>query len=155
MSTAVQNGWSIASLDISMAFLKGLTFDEIREIKGGLKRLVSMRLPAGKAGEPSGSALLRTFPGYEDFQDSVEVLEMLKGGFGLVDAPNLFTQRADSVLKESGIMPTTVDPKVYVSHVNNKLVLHLSAHMDDFDSTGPQEQLDYLLSILSVLLIMT
>ena len=84
LASAVQSGWPVASMDVSMAFLKGLTFDQIQEIKGGPKRLVSMRLPFGKAGkEPSGSVLLRTFPGYEDFNDSLEVLEMLKGGFGV------------------------------------------------------------------------
>ena len=53
-----------------------------------------MRMPCGEPGvEPSGSALLRQLKGFEDFNNALEVLEMLKGGFGLIDARNLFTTR--------------------------------------------------------------
>ena len=75
VATAVQNQWGIASLDIAMAFLRGLTFDEVQEIKGGPKREVHMQLPRGREGcEPSGSALLRQCAGFEDFNDATEVL---------------------------------------------------------------------------------
>ena len=39
---------------------------------------------------------------------------MLKGGFGSVDAPNLFTTRVDNILKKAGMFATKVDPKIYV-----------------------------------------
>ena len=78
VATAVQRGWNIASLDIAMAFLRGMTFDEIQEVRGGPKREVHLELPKGKPGlEPSGSALLRQCKGFEDFTDATEVLEML------------------------------------------------------------------------------
>eukprot|EP00959_Pyramimonas_sp_CCMP1952_P305997 6403638-Pyramimonas_sp.AAC.1 len=38
VATAVQSAWPIASLDISQAFLKGLTFEEVQQIRGGPKR---------------------------------------------------------------------------------------------------------------------
>ena len=68
----------MASLDVSEAFLKGFTFEEIQERRGGPKRRVSLILPRPKAGEPSGVAILRTIKGYEDFNELSEVLEMLK-----------------------------------------------------------------------------
>ena len=74
----------MASLDISVAFLKGMSFDEVQKIRGGPKRKVSIQLPHAQAGMPSGVQFLRQFPGFEGFNDAIEVLEMLKGGFGLV-----------------------------------------------------------------------
>ena len=173
VATAVQRGWNIASLDIAMAFLRGMTFDEIQEIKGGPRREVSMQLPRGRPGlEPSGSALLRQCTGFESFDDATEVLEMLKGGFGLVDAPNLFTTRVDNILKAEGMFATKIDPKIYAlmsrSSSNGRgtpaqegrgspagsrndkveLVLLVSAHMDDFKATGPDEKLEWLRDVL-------
>ena len=100
--------------------MKGITFDEAQKLRGGPRRTVSMRMPCGKPGvEPSGSALLRQLKGFEDFNDVLEVLEMLKGGFGLIDAPNLFTTRVDTVFKEHGVRPTRADPKLYVKHARH------------------------------------
>ena len=111
VATAVQSEWPIVSLDISIAFLKGLTFVEVQQIRGGPKRQVSMVLPRGRGGiEPAGSAVLRAIKGFEDFNDATECLEMLKGGFGLIDAPKLFTMKADKVLKQENIKPTVSDP---------------------------------------------
>ena len=45
VATAVQNQWPMASLDVSEAFLKGFTFDEIKERRGGPRRRVSLVLP--------------------------------------------------------------------------------------------------------------
>ena len=96
----------MASLDVSEAFLKGFTFEEVQERRGGPKRRVSLILPKGKQGEPSGVSILKTIAGYEDFDEHSEVLEMLKGGFGLIDAPNLFTSRVDEIFVAHGIRPT-------------------------------------------------
>ena len=167
VATAVQRGWNIASLDIAMAFLCGMTFDEIQEVRGGPKREVHLELPKGKPGlEPSGSALLRQRKGFEDYSDATEVLELLKGGFGLVDAPNLFTTRVDNILKKAGMFATTVDPKIYVlmssapapersesataggTGRGKCLELVVSAHMDDFKATGPDSKLHWLRDVL-------
>ena len=80
VATAVQQQRPMASLDVSEAFLKGFTFDEIQERRGGPKRRVSLILPRPRQGEPSGVSILRTIKGYDNFNDSVEVLEMLRGG---------------------------------------------------------------------------
>ena len=149
VSTAVQCAWPLASLDITQAFLKGLTFDEIQKETGGKRREISLVLPKGRAGiEPSGNVILRNIKGFETFADAIEVLEMLKGGFGLIDAPMLFTKRVEAVFRESEIYPTTSETKLYVHHANEALDLMTSAHMDDFEATGPSDKLEWLLSVL-------
>ena len=112
VATAVQAGWDLVSLDISVAFLKGMTFEEIQQVRGGPRREVSMQLPLARHGLPSGAFLLRQLEGFESFSDATEVFEMLKGGFGLVDAPNLFTTRVDQVFRGASIPPTLTDPKI-------------------------------------------
>ena len=150
VATAIQSGWPLASLDISMAFLKGLSFDEIQSIRGGPKRTVCMQLPRGRLGlEPSGVSLLRSVKGYENFNDALEVLEMVKGGFGLVDAPNLFTTRVDNIFKEHMIKATLADQKMYLFHVKSILQMMISAHMDDFKATGSMDMLKWLHSLLA------
>ena len=59
-------------------------------------------------------SILRTIKGFEDFNEADEVLEMLKGGFGLIDAPNLFTSRANEIFVEKGLKPTCAEPKIYL-----------------------------------------
>ena len=85
----------MASLDVSEAFLKGFTFDGIQERRVGPKRHVSLIQPRCKAGEPSGVSILRTIRGYEDFDESNEVLEMLKGDSGSLTP--LISSRAGSM----------------------------------------------------------
>mgnify|MGYP001443369332 CR=1 FL=1 len=103
--------------------------------------------------------------GYEDFNELTEVLEMLKGGFGLIGAPNLFTNKVDEIFIANGARPTCSEPKVYVKtsphHRSSNRVggaygtsrtvmgLMVSAHMDDFKSIGRQEELNWLRGILS------
>ena len=113
-----------------------------------------MILPRPKAGEPPGVSILRTIKGHEDCNEATEVLEMLKGGFGLIDAPNLFTSRVDEIFVAHGAKPTTAEPKIDLRMTSSDkdgrsgrggsatsstaLDLMVSAHMDDFKATGQQ-----------------
>ena len=115
VATAVQHQWPMACLDVSEAFLKGFTFEEIQDHRGGPRRRVSLILPRSRPGGPSGVSILRTIKGYEGFNEAGEVLEMLKRGFGLIDAPNLFTSRVDEILVAKGIKPTCSEPKIYLN----------------------------------------
>ena len=141
----------MASLDVGEAFLKGLTFEEVQQMKGGPKREVCMILPRATSTQPSGAAILRQITGFEDFNEAGDALEMLKGGFGLADAPNLFTSRVDQVFRTEGLLPTLSERKVYVKHKprlgsqseeHKNLVLIVSAHMDDFKAAGTTEELE-------------
>ena len=60
-------------------------------------------------------AILRTTKGEEDFNELTEVLETLKGGFGLTVAPNLFTSRVDEILAAKNINPTCSEPDIYLN----------------------------------------
>ena len=104
----------MASLDDSASFLKGFTLEAIQQHRGGQKHKVSLILPRCRAGEPSGVSILRTISGYENFNETTEVLEMLKGGFGLIDAPQLFTSRVNEVFISNGARPTCSEPKIYL-----------------------------------------
>lgn len=82
-----QNNWTLFSADISQAFLRGLTFDEIKELEGEIKREVQITLPPGSV------PVLRQIKAFEDFDPHTEVLELLCGGFGLKDAPRLWQKK--------------------------------------------------------------
>ena len=79
--------------------------------------------------------LLRLLKGFETFCDALEVMEMLKGGFSFIDAPNVFTGRVDNTFTSNQCLPAHADPKIYLKHSNKQLSLKVSAHMDDFKAT--------------------
>ena len=75
------------SADVSMAFLTGLTFEEQAELERSPKRVVYCDLPKG------GADIIRMLPDFSGFNPSCESIEVLKGGFGLQDAPRLWTDK--------------------------------------------------------------
>ena len=80
----LQSRESTFSADVSQAFLRGLTFEQVAKLEGEVIRDVQFTVPPGSV------PVLRTIPGYEDFNDTTEVLQMLRCGFGLKDAPRLW-----------------------------------------------------------------
>ena len=48
-------------------------------------------------------ASVRQLPGMEDFDPNIHVLQMLKGGFGLKDAPRMWRIRLGQVLEQFGL----------------------------------------------------
>ena len=81
--------------------------------------------------------------GFEGFDSLTECLEMLKEGFGLKDAPKLFTDRVHLTFKKHGLHEVRSCEKVYVKHVQGFLVLMISAHTNDFKATGKPEELTW------------
>ena len=135
---SVQFGWAIWSADISEAFLRGLTFAELKEENQGVLRQVEISVP------PGAEHLLRLLPGYEDFNPETEVLFLRKPGFGLKDAPRLWLLALKRVLLKLGARPTNVDPQLYTIHGGDRLQLLLSIHVDDIKITGEPEMMDKL-----------
>ena len=78
---AATRKWTLWSLDVSHAFLKGLTFEQVSKMTGTPLRSVQLVLPKDAA------ALLQKIPGYEHFDPTQHVLDMIRPGFGLKDAP--------------------------------------------------------------------
>ena len=100
---ACHDDWTIISIDVNKAFLQGLTYDELAKLTGEPRRQVAFTLPKGAA------AQLRKIPGYEDFNEHIEVLENIKPGTGCVDAPRAFSLKLAQVTQspELGLVPTT------------------------------------------------
>ena len=68
VSEAAARGSDILSADISKAFLQGVTYKELAELTGEAPREINFYLPAADI------PLLRSLPGYEDFDPAREVL---------------------------------------------------------------------------------
>ena len=132
----VQFSWSLVSLDVSEAFLRGITFKELHEADPTQPlRTVQLKVP------PGSGELIRSLTGMQDFDESKEVLEILKPGFGLKDTPRLWNIALKRVLSEIGVQPISTDPQLYVKHANGALVLALSVHVDDLKLTGQPHEL--------------
>eukprot|EP00975_Prorocentrum_lima_P001652 354856-Prorocentrum_lima.AAC.1 len=71
-------------MDISAAFLEGMTFKEIASDTGDTLRSVQFDFP------PADVCSLRKLPGMEDYDSSLEILDLLKAMWGLKDAPQAF-----------------------------------------------------------------
>ena len=95
-SVAALRGWRLRSADISMAFLRGLTFETISKRTGQPIRSIQFDLPPGAA------SILRMIPGYENFDPATETLEMLKPGFGTVGAPRAWAMELLECLHHAG-----------------------------------------------------
>ena len=147
VAVCVQFGWKLQSADVSQAFLRGITFQSLSELPGEIQRSVQLELPAGSA------ALLRTVPGYENFDPATEVLDLLKPGYGLKDAPRLWSMALNTALSEAGLKPLLTDPQIFVKHVAASpgqltLVLIASTHVDDLKLAGVPSEVSQLVSAI-------
>jgi len=98
------------ALDISGAFLKGLTFDEINQMTtDGLIRQVQLIVDAKTA------AVLRTFKGWENFNHERNCLRILRPIWGLKDAPRLFIMKLAQVMTTTQHVPSKTDNKLYMA----------------------------------------
>ena len=143
---AVQNDWVLYSADVSQAFLKGMSFDEVAKLKGEVKRSVQFEVP------PGSIPILRMLDGYEDFDGGAEVLEMLRGGFGLKDAPRLWNMVFSEVLTSLQYFPCQSDFEVMCKHVtrNGKLTLVglVAKHVDDVKGAAVDNEREVTLKAL-------
>ena len=77
---AAQFQHELFSMDISAAFLKGMTYQKISEMTGEPLRSVQFDIPRHDAW------LLQQLPGMPDFNQHIEVLDLVKALWGLKDA---------------------------------------------------------------------
>ena len=147
---AAQMKWTLWAADVSEAFLRGLTFKELAESPGETLRSVQLILP------PGANSLLRQLPGFEDFDEVNEILDMHKPGYGLKDAPRLWNLALKRVLARLNLKPTTCDEQLFVKHLkdgkdsngNPRLVLILSTHVDDLKLAGEDAEVKEVLRLL-------
>jgi len=143
---AAQHEYVLFSMDISAAFLKGLTFDEISKLSGQPKRSVQFVPPKNCI------HLIRRLPGLEDFDPSTELLDFLKAMWGLKDAPRLFGLRRDMSFRAFGAHKSQRDSNFWVKYhstsTGRKVVALLSTHLDDIKGGATESERQKLQEIL-------
>ena len=151
-----EKGWEIWSLDVSTAFLKGFTFDELLNTEiGGNKfkrQPCALRLPADvwqlfHELDPKN-------PYYQRAAESPELYSLVldKCVYGLKDAPLLWSLKAVFILiNELGLLRSKHDVCVfYLLDDSGILVLIISLHVDDTLATGTEKALTWLHKELQV-----
>ena len=130
-SEAAYRGWPICTTDISKAFLQGVTYEELAELTGEPIREVNFYLPH------HCNDILRQVPGFEDFDEGVEILHCDKPGTGLVDAPRAFSMKLAQVTKgKCRMVPSTVDAELVIKYEGDQLLCLMAKHVDDLKLTG-------------------
>ena len=110
---ATQYGWNLYSIDVSTAFLRGLSFKELEEL--GITRKVVAFIPPPDLLEiwgrhPKGKV-------WRSWKWDEVVCRMLKGGYGLKDAPFLWYLRfAGCFVKELNMKALTNDACFFIPH---------------------------------------
>ena len=109
-------GWQLFSADVSQAFLRGLTVDDVSKRDHDIVRGVQFTAPPGSV------PILQQLPGFENFNPFFEVLNMIRCGFGLKDAQRLWVNVLKRLLEKLGLKPTNSDkPFLFgtlTSHLN-------------------------------------
>ena len=125
--------------------MRGLTFEELFQSGHSSEmRSVQLILPQGS------EELLRTIPGMEDFNPDTECLELLKPGFGLKDAPRLWSLALTRVLSKVGLQPVTTDRQLFAKHSNDaRLQVLMSVHVDDLKITGIESEIQAVMEVLN------
>ncbi|CAK0800860.1 unnamed protein product [Prorocentrum cordatum] len=138
-----QRKWRLFSADISQAFLRGLTFEQVAAMDGEVKRKVQFTMP------PGSIPVLRQLEGYEDYNPVTEVLLLLRCGFGLKDAPRLWQVMLKQVLEKTGGKALISDPQIYVYHdAKGELQMIMSSHVDDLKGGGEDHLREKVLSMI-------
>jgi len=140
---AVQYGFTLRSADVSQAFLRGITFKSLKDL-GEHIRSVQLELP------PGASALLRLLPSYHDFDSTKEVLNMLRPGYGLRDAPALWNRALKESLLSFGLVPSNIDEQLFLMHDSAGLIMAVSTHVDDLKIAGRDEPVEALIKHLEL-----
>ena len=113
------------SFDVSLAFAKGLTFEELSELTGEPLRVVQFEVSQADA------IILCKIDGYATFNPATEVLLMKKAVYGLKDASRAWRKKLHGLLASFGLASLYADPQLYAAHEAGKCRMILSAHVDD------------------------
>ena len=129
---ACNKDWILASLDIDKAFLKGFTYKELADATGEQERIVCFKMPPGSAD------ILRTIPGFEDYDETKHCLQCIKPGTGTKDAPRAFSLKLKRTTTNIGLKPTSFDPEFEIEEN-----LRTAKHVDDVNMTGQYGQVNH------------
>lgn len=123
--------WIQASLDIDEAFLKGYTYAELATATGEKERAVCFKFPPGSA------ELLRTIPGFEQYDELEYSQQCIKPGIGTKDAPRAFSLQLRKTTTRIDLQPTSFDTEFEIKHD-----LRTAKHVDDINMTGADRRID-------------
>ena len=107
---ALDPDFVLFSFDVSQAFAKGMTFEQIAQLTGAPLREVEFDLA------PEDVQLLHKLPGWSDFDPARETIRMLKPVYGLKDAPRAWRKRLHQVLASWGACQLLAEPELYALH---------------------------------------
>ena len=117
------------AFDVSAAFAKGMTFQELADFAGDTLCEVQFDL------DTMSLELLKSLPGFKDFDPATETLSMVKPIYGLKDAPRAWQQKLNSILLSFGMKQLLADEQVFVlfeTFVKKpRLLCILSTHAND------------------------
>ena len=142
-SVSVQRCWPLFTSDVSSAFLRGLTFEEIAKMSGADVRQVAFTPPK------DSERYFNELPGMSSFDHVKQVLNLLKPAYGLKDAPKAWRQKLDLTLREAGGSPLHTDNALYAWFTDSKLTCLLSTHVDDVKGTGERSVMNHILQHLT------
>eukprot|EP00959_Pyramimonas_sp_CCMP1952_P212166 4439803-Pyramimonas_sp.AAC.1 len=86
-----------------MAFLRGLTYQELAVATGEMERVARFTLPPGSA------TVLRSLPGFEHYGESKHCLQCLEPGTGTMDARRAFSLKPRRTTRGFGLRPASYD----------------------------------------------
>ena len=148
-ATAAQQGWLICSADVSSAFIRGLTFEQMSKLTGHEVRTAAFSVPKNTID------IVRRLEGFSHYDPDVHEIVMCKPIYGLKDAPRAWRQRLHLALYELQGRSLATDNSLYVWHrvvpplVAPSLVLMCSTHVDDLKITGTPSDVEFLLGGLA------
>ena len=136
--------WRFVALDISKAFLQGMTYKETARRTGEEERDVCFTLPH------AAIRFLKQLEGFESFNEHTEVLRCVKPGTGCKDAPRAFSMKLAEYTRSEkiGLKPSMFDPELELKHRNGVLVLMLVKHVDDLKVAGEPQEVEALIKHL-------
>lgn len=136
---AAQNAWELWSLDVSTAFLQGYTFEQLNT-EGIMKRQPC----AFNVDQTTMNMLARLSPKFKNATDiATWCIELLKGAYGLKDAPLLWNLKLVAVLvDELRLIRSSHGGCVSYFVVSGELVLVISLHVDDTFVTGRRKHFE-------------
>ncbi|CAK0801215.1 unnamed protein product, partial [Prorocentrum cordatum] len=133
LGVGVQYCWAIFSWDIGNAFLRGLSFTEIKEQGAEVMREACLDPPADVF------FILQEFKAFKGTSKLTHLLNLLKGAYGLKDAPRLWKLRLDQYLTTVGGQQSSLDGCIWVWFKDGNLHRLLSTHIDDLKGAGTPE----------------
>lgn len=142
ISMAVILGFEVWAIDISAAFLRGMTFKELAELTGTPIRRVCFDVPM------KFIEAFRKLPGMQHYDPKIHTLLMIRPIYGLKDAPRAWRTKLHRTLLRLGARNLHCDSSVYVVYQGSQLIVIFSCHVDDIKMAGKPEHMRQWIELL-------